>query len=192
MVLLGSGGHTGEMIRLLDGLDFTEYSRLTLVITEGDNGSIKKARDFENSNFSSNEEVIISEHEASMTSVGNFVVDYIFLPRARNVGQPLISSAITTIGCIVQTFKIMWSRNTFPHAILCNGPGTSVPLCYVFYLLSLVKFQNAVIIYVESLARVSRLSASGWLLYPIASRFIVQWEMLHEKFSRSEYYGILV
>eukprot|EP01031_Cornospumella_fuschlensis_P032110 gene32109-38831_t len=51
--------------------------------------------------------------------------------------------------------------------------------------------QYCPILYVESFCRVQHLSLTGKLLYPIADRFIVQWEDLAEKYSRAEYLGDL-
>lgn len=47
-------------------------------------------------------------------------------------------------------------------------------------------------IYVESFARVKSLSLSGRILYPVVDRFLVQWPLLKEKYSRAEFKGVLV
>jgi len=47
VVVLGSGGHTAEMIRLLGSLDFEKYSQRTYVVSSGDTLSEGKARDLE-------------------------------------------------------------------------------------------------------------------------------------------------
>ena len=76
-----------------------------------------------------------------------------------------------------------------PDVILCNGPGTCVPICYAAFLLHLLGLHQPQIVFVESFCRVTSLSLTGRLLYPIADRFVVQWPKLCQKFSRAEYLG---
>jgi beta-1,4-N-acetylglucosaminyltransferase len=47
VIVLGSGGHTAEMLRLIDSLDFDKYTRRNYVVSSGDSLSEGKARDFE-------------------------------------------------------------------------------------------------------------------------------------------------
>jgi beta-1,4-N-acetylglucosaminyltransferase len=47
VVFLGSGGHTGEMIRLLYGLDFDKYPTRIYLVSSGDNLSLAKVKDLE-------------------------------------------------------------------------------------------------------------------------------------------------
>ncbi|PRQ19684.1 putative sirohydrochlorin ferrochelatase [Rosa chinensis] len=62
-----------------------------------------------------------------------------------------------------------------PQVILCNGPGTCVPLCVIAFLFKVVGIRWSSVFYVESIARVQRLSLSGLLLYKlcIADQFFV-------------------
>jgi hypothetical protein len=47
LIVLGSGGHTAEMLRLLKSLNFEKYTRRTYIISTGDTLSQSKARQFE-------------------------------------------------------------------------------------------------------------------------------------------------
>ena len=47
LVVLGSGGHTSEMIRLLKGLDLSRYQPRTYLIASSDKMSLDKAKSFE-------------------------------------------------------------------------------------------------------------------------------------------------
>lgn len=47
LIVLGSGGHTAEMLRLLDSLDFTKYTYRRYIVSSGDTLSEGKARHFE-------------------------------------------------------------------------------------------------------------------------------------------------
>lgn len=168
-ILLGSGGHTGEMMRIIFKLDMGKVSR-TWIYTSGDNASLAKAQDYERKSGTS--------------------LQYIPIPRARTVGQSYILSIPTTIYSFLFSAIAMLKHR--PAVILLNGPGTCVPVAYILFFYKLLGLCNTKIIYIESLARVNKLSLSGLLLLPISDRFIVQWESLYQQYSRVEYYGILI
>ena len=47
LVVLGSGGHTAEMIQVLGGLNLQNYQPRTYVAAEGDSMSVEKVKAFE-------------------------------------------------------------------------------------------------------------------------------------------------
>lgn len=171
MVLLGSGGHTGEMMRILSPIDLSSCSR-TWVVSSGDTTSLLKAKAYE---------VNIKGEKAQ----------FIELKRARKVGEPLSLSVKSTIMSFISTVQQVW-KLAKPDVLLVNGPGTCIPLAYVLFIMKLLGLCNTRIIYIESLARVNNLSLSGRLILPISDRFLVQWRSLAEKYQRVEYYGILI
>lgn len=175
MVLMGSGGHTGEMIRLLSSMDLSCYSR-TYVSSSGDATSLAKAMEF----------------DESVSGDSTFPTEYLTLERARSVGESFLHSIFSTIRSFASTVIALASLHPKPAVLLLNGPGTSVPLAYVLFIFKFMGLCNTRIVYVESLARISKLSLSGLLILPLADRFIVQWEQLASKYKRAEYYGILV
>ncbi|KAF3657019.1 hypothetical protein FXO37_15155 [Capsicum annuum] len=73
--------------------------------------------------------------------------------------------------------------------ILCNGPGTCIPLCVIAFLFKILGIRWSSIFYVESIARVRKLSLSGLLLYKLhmADQLFVQWPQLKEKYPRAHY-----
>lgn len=171
MVLLGSGGHTGEMLRMLAPVPLQDCSR-TWVVSSGDTTSLEKAQTYEE-------------------SLGSGHSQYVQLPRARKVGEPLILSFCSTITSIAATVSQIWQLGA-PDVLLVNGPGTCVVLAYVMFGMKFLGLGRTRIVYVESLARVHKLSVSGRLILPVADRFIVQWKPLAEAYHRAEYHGILV
>lgn len=175
MVLLGSGGHTGEMIRILENVDLNDFLR-TWVTSTGDSTSILKCKSYEENHLSG------SPYHAA----------FLNLHRARAVGEPLILSIKNTILSLYFTLKAVYSLPKLPSVLLLNGPGTSVPLAYILFGFRFLGLANTRIVYIESLARVNLLSLSGRLILPIADRFIVQWEQLLMQYKRAEYYGILL
>lgn len=174
MILLGSGGHTGEMIRLLLPVNLEKVKK-TWIVSSGDTTSLEKAKRLEES---------INSVPHSST--------YITLKRARKVGQSLLLSVFTTLESILASFQSLLRQPSYPDVLLINGPGTCVPIAYVLFVMKFFGLCRTRIIYVESLARVSGLSLSGRLVLPVCDRFIVQWELLAAKYKRAEYHGILV
>ncbi|KAK6464984.1 UDP-N-acetylglucosamine transferase subunit ALG14 [Scheffersomyces coipomensis] len=174
MILLGSGGHTGEMMNILSNIDLKNFNRIW-VASSGDSTSLQKAQTYE-------EKLEKTKYSTS----------FMTLYRARKVGESIPSSIISTIKSLISTFTSLLTLPHIPSIVLLNGPGTCVPLAYSLFVLKFFGLAHTKIIYIESLARVNNLSLSGKLLLPISDRFIVQWEKLSLKYQRAEYYGILV
>jgi len=169
LVILGSGCHTSEMFRMLKGLDRVKY-KTKFVIANSDTYSENQLADF-----------IGTKHPEEW-------IDR--LPRSRKVGQSYFTSIFTTI--IAFFYSIILFFKEMPDIILCNGPGTCVPLCFVALIMRCLFIKKSKIIYVESLARVQTLSLSGKILYHVADYFLVQWNQLKNIYPKSEYRGILI
>ncbi|KAI8997032.1 oligosaccharide biosynthesis protein Alg14-like protein [Pilobolus umbonatus] len=170
-IFLGSGGHTTEMLQLIQSLDPQIYNNRHYILTHTDTLSELKAIDYERTR-----------------KTGTYTISKI--PRAREVNQPMITVIWTMMISILKSIKILKSIN--PDLILCNGPGSCLPICILAYIPRLLGIKKIEIIYVESIARVHSLSFTGRLLYRFADRFLVQWPELRHLYPRSEYKGILV
>ncbi|KAI3896401.1 hypothetical protein MKW92_046976 [Papaver armeniacum] len=118
LIVLGSGGHTAEMINLIRVLQMERFTPRVYVAASTDNMSLQKAQLL----------------EASM-------VDQAGPDKLKETAQPQV--------------------------ILCNGPGTCFPLCVIAFLFKVLGIRWSSIFYVESIARVKRLSLSGLLLYKL-------------------------
>ncbi|KAK9938875.1 hypothetical protein M0R45_015590 [Rubus argutus] len=177
LIILGSGGHTAEMLNLLSVLQKDRFSPRFYIAAATDNMSLQKARLFEE-----------TEDKMEETSRSQFMQIY----RSREVGQSYITSVLTTIIAVVHALLLMLRIR--PQVILCNGPGTCVPLCVIAFLFKAVGIRWSSVFYVESIARVQRLSLSGLLLYKlrIADQFFVQWPQLQRKYPRAHYVGCLM
>ncbi|CCE81953.1 Piso0_002638 [Millerozyma farinosa CBS 7064] len=173
MILLGSGGHTGEMLRLIESIEWKYFTR-TWVLSSTDKSSLSK----------------VQEVERSLTVKKE--PKYLMVPRARNVNEGLLSSIKSTLISFISISLAIIRLPVLPSILLLNGPGTSVPLAYFIFILKFLGLCKTRIVFIESLARVKSLSLSGMLLLPISDRFIVQWPYLSQKYKRAEYYGILV
>lgn len=76
--------------------------------------------------------------------------------------------------------------------VLCNGPGTCVPLCVAGLLLGILGMKKVLIVYVESICRVQTLSLTGKILYPVSDYFFVQWASLRDKYRKCIFLGRIV
>ena len=170
VVVLGSGGHTAEMLRLLSGLRLSHYSPRAYVVAKSDAMSAGKAREFE--------------------SYSGQPAEVYALPRARRVLQSYLSSVPTTLLAFVCSLPLVWRLR--PELVLCNGPGTCLPLCLAVYLMRFFGLSSARVVYVESVCRVEQLSLTGRLLYHTADRLVVQWPQLKRQYPAAHYLGRVV
>uniref|UniRef100_A0A1D1ZJ32 UDP-N-acetylglucosamine transferase subunit ALG14 n=1 Tax=Anthurium amnicola TaxID=1678845 RepID=A0A1D1ZJ32_9ARAE len=182
LVILGSGGHTAEMLNLLVVLDKDKFAPRYYVAAVTDSMSLQKARVFEES---------LPQQETSWgdkLKLAHFMKIY----RSREVGQSYLTSIGTTIIAIVHALWL--TLKIRPQVVLCNGPGTCIPLCVSAFLFKVVGIRWSSIFYVESIARVKRLSLSGLLLYHLhlADQLFVQWPQLQRKYPRAHYVGCLM
>jgi beta-1,4-N-acetylglucosaminyltransferase len=75
--------------------------------------------------------------------------------------------------------------------MVLSRAGTCVPLCAAAMLLRFLGVGSTRIVFVESVCRVTSLSVTGLLLYPVADRFLVQWPQLQQRWPRTEHVGLL-
>ena len=172
LVVLGSGGHTGEMMYLMRSLNRKKFRPLHIVYASSDSMSRVRA---------------LSEWNSSTVSFHS-------VPRSRSVGQSWITTPFTTAWAIVHSILLIVRIR--PDTILCNGPGTCVPICYAAFLLRFLGLQWCDVVFVESFCRSKSLSLSGRLLYPIADVFVVHWKKLATRLQstthpRIKYVGLL-
>lgn len=71
----------------------------------------------------------------------------------------------------------------YPKAIITTGSHTAVPICL------LGKLFKVKVIWILSFARISTRARSADVIYPIADRFIVQWESVQKLYPGSIYLG---
>lgn len=163
MIILGSGGHTAEMLRIVEYLNFENYSPRVYIYAQTDQLSAKKVRDLED---------------------GNEDYKVVQIYRSREVRQSYLTSIWTTAFATLNCLPILWRES--PELILCNGPGTCVPLCVVAFLFKALCITQSVIVFVESFCRVKSFSLTGKILYYLADHVIVQWAYLSKPtYSRS-------
>ncbi|KAM6216645.1 UDP-N-acetylglucosamine transferase subunit ALG14 [Rhynchocyon petersi] len=174
LVVAGSGGHTTEILRLLGSLS-NAYSPRHYVFADTDEMSAHKIRSFE-----------LDRAEKYPSTM--YTTDRI--PRSREVRQSWLSTVFTTLYSMLYSLPMVFRLK--PDLVLCNGPGTCVPICISALLLGIFGVKKVTIVYVESVCRVETLSLSGKILYYFSDYFIVQWPALKEKYPKSVYLGRIV
>uniref|UniRef100_A0A7N0UHZ3 UDP-N-acetylglucosamine transferase subunit ALG14 n=1 Tax=Kalanchoe fedtschenkoi TaxID=63787 RepID=A0A7N0UHZ3_KALFE len=145
-----------------------------------DNMSLQKARKLE------------EEGDQALGGATRTMAEFMQIYRSREVGQSYITSVGTTF---VATAHALWLMVKIrPQVILCNGPGTCIPLCAIAFIFKVFGIRWSTVFYVESIARVKKLSLSGLLLYKLrmADHIFVQWPHLKTKYPRAHYVGCLM
>nr|GMD08239.1 UDP-N-acetylglucosamine transferase subunit ALG14 homolog [Ipomoea batatas] len=180
LIVLGSGGHTAEMMNLLSVLQEDRFKPRFYIAAATDNMSLQKARVFEDS--------LVQKAGTEVVGTAQFMQIY----RSREVGQSYVTSVATTLIAIAHGLWLMIKIR--PEVILCNGPGTCIPICAIAFIFKVLGIRWSSIFYVESIARVKRLSLSGLLLYKLhmADQLFVQWPQLKSKYPRAHYVGRLM
>ncbi len=164
------GGHTTEMIRMLEQVP-KRYQPRMYILASSDSISEKKVEQLESSR-----------------EYGTWKC--VKIPRSRSVGQSYFTSIFSTLYALMYSVFIIFIDP--PDVIICNGPGTCIPIVASAWILRIVGFKTIPVVYVESFARVKTLSLTGRLLYPIADSFIVQWDDLLKSYPRAICRGRLV
>ena len=93
----------------------------------------------------------------------------------------LLSLMAYYIRISIPTIQIILKEK--PDVIIANGGEATVILAYFG------KLHGSKIIYLESLTRVSTLSSTGKIVYPVADIFLVQWKNLTVRYKRAKYWG---
>jgi beta-1,4-N-acetylglucosaminyltransferase len=135
LVVLGSGGHTAEMLNILGQIHWLQihYTYRTYVVSSGDNFSASKVQEFEST--------LLKELESSKRPIpeqARSSYDVVTVHRARNVHQPLYTTPVSSLRCLWNCVNVLRGTHQdfqrarreesrmYPDLILTNGPGTGV------------------------------------------------------------------
>ena len=184
MAVLGSGGHTAEMMALLAGMSSGIYTPRHYVLATTDHTSAQRIESFEASRATGGGG---GGGGAAVGAAQGY--ELLRLPRSREVGQSYASSVLTTLYALFFAVFLVLRRR--PSLLLCNGPGTCIPVCVCAYALRLLGIKYVTIMYVESIARVQTLSLSGKIVIHFADHFFVQWPQLAALHPKAKFIGRL-
>lgn len=156
-----------EMMEILKEISRSKYHPRFYVLANSDITSETKVEQFEDSSKD---------------------FEIIKISRSRHVSQSYLSSVFTTIYSIMNCIPLLIRFQ--PELIICNGPGTCVPICLISFLMK-VFFINCEckLIFIESFCRVKTLSLSGKILIWITDLFVVQWPQIIS--GKIKYFGRL-
>ena len=198
VIVLGSGGHTAEMLSMLSNPRFTSqtYTHRSYVIGEGDNFSAGKAIEFE-------QRFAETQDQSALTNGGKQLGYSVHtVPRARKIHQSLLTTPLSCLHCFKASISLLRSHSKGkPDLILTNGPATAL----IVIIASLAMDYFSVLgnwdkgtgstrsIYIESWARVRRPSLSCWIIVTLGlcNQVLVQWPQLEEA-GWGTYKGVLV
>ena len=195
LIVLGSGGHTAEMLSMLSNPYFPpqDWTHRTYVISEGDAFSAGKAVEFEEElDAICGASMKGKEHSYSIHTI----------PRARRIHQSLVTTPYTSLQCLLSSIFLLRSHpKGKPDLIFTNGPATALLVVVASLVLSYFSFLDSWgrgkartrSIYVESWARVKTPSLSCRIIVTLGlcDRFLVQWKQLEDA-GWGEYRGVLV
>ena len=179
MAVLGSGGHTAEMLAILQALPRSDYTPRLYVVSSGDTHSLTKAREMEGG--------ILAPHPLPALEI----------PRARRVQQSWASTPFTVAWSVLFSvwhlgIKPLWrtrGRRPCADVLLMNGPATCVSVVGAVWPMRLLGLPTPRMLYIESVARVHSLSLSAKVLRHCVDQFIVQWP---DADRTAACYGVLV
>lgn len=170
LVVLGSGGHTSEMFSLLARLGDDVCAERAYVVANTDAGSVRKAEVFERSR---------GRERARVHAIA----------RAREVGQSWTSSAASAARALADAVGVVVRER--PDVVICNGPGTCVPVVLVAMVMRAVGWERPTTVFVESACRARSLSLTGKIFYHArcVDAVFVMWERVAELYPRATFIG---
>ncbi|KAI1294405.1 oligosaccharide biosynthesis protein Alg14 like-domain-containing protein [Xylaria venustula] len=178
LMICGSGGHTAEMIQMVErSIRSEKSSHRRWAVGKDDVQSYEKILAFE--------QRLLDHFSRHNLDSGTF--DIMRFGRARYVHQSWLTTPFTAILSLLDILAILITpprQNTapslpFPGVIVTNGPGTGflfLAIARAFRLIHLAPATHMRTIYIESWARVKSLSLTGKLIRSskLADLFIVQ------------------
>ncbi|KAF5001833.1 hypothetical protein FGRMN_808 [Fusarium graminum] len=187
LFVLGSGGHTKEMLMMMDDgfCDFDNFHRRYL-ISSGDTMSANHLADYE------------AELEVLCAAEGKKpgTHDIFTVARARRVHQSILTTPFTALLSLLDIAPALLTppacgpgmKLKYPTCIYSNGPATGFfvgLMAHLLKMLYLVPETSMHFIYIESWARITTLSLTGKLFYYTGIADIL---VQHEEVARK--YGV--
>ncbi|CRG98734.1 dolichol-linked oligosaccharide biosynthesis enzyme, putative [Plasmodium relictum] len=167
-VVLGSGGHTFEIIEILKTLK--NYNNIIFNFFYASNDFFSKIK--------------------VEKKLKNYKKKFLVIPRCRNVGESYMMSFIKFVYAFIYCVYLTYKMNNM-KLIIVNGPGTCLPVVFSLLFRKYIFFKTIKIVYIESICRIYSLSLTAKLLYLFTDLFVVFSEYLEKKYKKAKYYGYL-
>lgn len=107
-------------------------------------------------------------------------VHYLIAGTYTTFGAKLLYSFKFFVNCLKSLYFFLKIK---PDVIITTGTHNTVPMCYIAHI-----FKKKVI-FIETFANSNGPTKSGKMIYPIADKFIVQWESMLEFYPNAIYGG---
>ncbi|KAI0467879.1 oligosaccharide biosynthesis protein Alg14 like-domain-containing protein [Xylaria cf. heliscus] len=178
LLICGSGGHTAEMIQMVErSIRAEKSSHRRWAVGKDDQKSYDKILAFEHR--------LLDRFSHHRLDSGTF--DIVRFGRARYVHQSWLTTPFTAVLSLIDIAQVLTTPpreqdihiSRYPGVIVTNGPGTGFLFLLVARALKLIRRvppSHMRTIYVESWARVKSLSLTGKLIrrFKLADLFIMQ------------------
>lgn len=222
MIVLGSGGHTTEMLDMLRRLPLSLnlYTHRTYVVSSGDSFSALKAIEFEKDLATSGGNQLFNDKSAQSRGF-----DIVTVTRARKIHQFIWTTPWSATRCLWDCLTILRCKHSlqkdsmgniaapgYPDLIITNGPGTGFCVIVASIIIRFLglggpsrtatgttarrkQWEHGAqmrTIFIESWARIKTLSLTGQMLSPFVDRLLVQWPGLVKADGKAEYVGNVV
>ncbi|TIA88575.1 hypothetical protein E3P99_02511 [Wallemia hederae] len=185
-VMLGSGGHSTELVKMIDALSFKRYTPRLWLIHTGDTLSTNKVVELEN----------FKQTSATLdwTDSGYYAINY--LHRLRQVGEGYLNLPMNFFICLIQCLSLAilppadissptsTRSNSVTDAptpqlgelLIMNGPSTCIPLITAVWIAKLIGIPHPKMVYIESWTRIENLSLTAKIVKPLVDTFVTQWK----------------
>lgn len=160
MIIFGSGGHTTEMLLMLESLNVQNYRHIYLIIARSDTWSLTKITEHFKTKMKHPIDLTNAETKKKVSIWRVF--------RAREVKQSYFTSVFTTLLALLHSLFLVLVCKA--DLVVSNGPGTALPLIYINWIVSKAGGWKSRTLFIESFCRVTSLSLTGKLVLPICDK----------------------
>lgn len=122
VIVLGSGGHTGEMLYMMLKYDFKRFKNVYCVVGDNDTLSINKMK-----NFMVKNKMKLDEDK----------VKYIVVPRPRKNGEGIKDSLYHQLNSLFKSVSLLLPYNDV-ECVISNGPGLCLSVFGAYYILTVI------------------------------------------------------
>lgn len=164
-------------INTLVTIKFMNDKKILLVCSDG--GHLAQILELENLFLQYNYLIVTERTEATLPLKKKYNIRFLN-PRSKGKKRSL-GFAWSMVVNFFLSIKLILSH--YPKVIITTGSHTAVPICFIGKLF-FVK-----IIWILSYARISSKAISADFVYPIADKFIVQWESAQKLYPKSIFVG---
>lgn len=154
-------------------------SKKKIILICSDGGHLAQILELEDLFMQYDYLIVTEKSEATISLKNKFNIRFLkHRPKGNNRG---VSFCMSIFSNLLLSAEILLKH--YPKVIITTGSHTAVPMCI------LGKALSVKIVWILSYARITTRAKSADLIYPIANRFLVQWESAKKHYPKSLYMG---